>query len=94
MGTSIYIIINSVNFTIANTPNSKNTEFNIFPNPTKKNLTISSNSNGIVQIHNLLGELVYTTIKKENKLNINTSNLSKGIYIVDLNKNIQKLIIE
>ena len=37
-----------------------------------------------VEIHNLLGELICTTIKKENELNINTSNLSKGIYVVEL----------
>ena len=74
--------------------NSKDSRFNIFPNPTKKSFTINSNLNGLVQIHNLLGELVYTTIKKENNIEINTTNLSKGIYIVALNKRIQKLIIE
>ena len=73
---------------------SKDSRFNIFPNPTKKSFTINSNLNGLVQIHNLLGELVYTTIKKENNIEINTTNLSKGIYIVALNKRIQKLIIE
>ena len=72
----------------------KDTEFNIFPNPTKKSVTISSKNNGIVKIHDLLGAIVHTTIKKENELKINTSNLSKGLYIIQLNKRIQKLMIE
>ena len=79
---------------IVNIANSKDAWLNIFPNPTKKSLTISSNSNGLVKIHNLLGTIVYTKIKSKNELNINTSNLSKGIYIVELNKRKQKLIIE
>ncbi len=68
--------------------------FSIFPNPTKKNFSIVSINNGIVKIYNLLGVPFYTTIKKEYELKINTSNLSKGVYIVELNKSIQKLIIE
>jgi hypothetical protein len=79
---------------VVNATNSKEARFNIFPNPTKKSFLIRSNSNGAVQIHNLLGHLVYTTIKKENEIKINTSQLPKGIYIVELNKMIQKLIIE
>ena len=79
---------------VVNATNSKEARFNIFPNPTKKSFLIRSNYNGAVQIHNLLGHLVYTTIKKENEIKINTSQLPKGIYIVELNKMIQKLIIE
>jgi hypothetical protein len=79
---------------VVNATNSQEARFNIFPNPTKKSFLIRSNSNGAVQIHNLLGHLVYTTIKKENEIKINTSQLPKGIYIVELNKMIQKLIIE
>ncbi|MEC9209119.1 MAG: FG-GAP-like repeat-containing protein [Bacteroidota bacterium] len=79
---------------IINVSNSKDSDFNIFPNPTKRSCIISSNDNGIVQIYNLLGALVFTTIKKENELIINTSILSTGIYIVELNNSIQKLIIE
>ncbi len=74
--------------------NSKYDKFKIYPNPTEKRLTIYSKNNGIIQIHNLLGTLVYSTNKKENEVNINISNLSKGIYIVKLNENTQKIIIE
>ena len=87
-------LLTDTNTVSVNAPNSKDSEFNIFPNPTKKSFSISSNSNGEVQIHNLLGTLIYTIIKKEKELKINTSNLSKGIYIVELNKSIRKLIIE
>ena len=74
--------------------NSKYDKFNIYPNPTEKRLTICSKNNGIIQIHDLFGKLVYTTNKKENELDINVSNLSKGIYIVKLNKSTQKVIVE
>ncbi|MEC7646007.1 MAG: FG-GAP-like repeat-containing protein, partial [Bacteroidota bacterium] len=77
-----------------NIGNSENNEFNIFPNPTTKNFTLYSNNKGIVKIYNLLGDIIYTTIKTEEKLKINTINLSKGIYLIELNKNKKKLIIE
>jgi hypothetical protein len=77
-----------------NSNSIKDNRFSIFPNPTEKRFTISSKSKGVVQIHNLLGELIYTTKKIKKEISINTNNLQKGIYIVRLNKNIQKIIIQ
>ena len=79
---------------IINITNNIDATFNIFPNPTKEKITISSESNGVVQIYNLIGEVVYTAIKKEKDLKINTNPLSKGIYILSLNKHLQKIIVE
>ena len=69
-------------------------KINIFPNPTKKNFTIFSNSVGSVNILDIKGKIIYSAIKKDYKLKINNANLPKGVYIVKLNKNIQKLIIK
>ncbi len=71
-----------------------NNNINIFPNPTEKNFTIFSNSNGTVQILDIHGKIIYSAIKKDYKLKIDNANLAKGVYIVKINKNIQKLVIE
>ena len=81
--------------TIVNINNSTvNNKINIFPNPTEKNFTIFSNSVGLVNILDIKGKIIYSAIKKDYKLKINNANLHKGVYIVKLNKNIQKLIIQ
>ena len=67
---------------------------NIYPNPTNKNFKLTSNQNGMIKIYNLLGNILYTEVKKEQTISINTNKLKKGIYIVELNNNIQKLVIE
>ena len=87
-------LLNDTTTAIANTIIISDSRFNIFPNPTKEILTINSTMNGKVQIYNLLGELIYTKIKNHKDLKINTSKLSKGIYLIRLNRNAQKLIIE
>lgn len=73
---------------------NKNYELNIFPNPAKKSFTIESKENGKIKIYDLLGNVILTTIKKEKELNINTSFLTKGIYLIELNKKIQKISIK
>jgi len=74
--------------------NKKPIEFSVFPNPSDNSFTISSKSRGIVQIYNMLGKAVYTNIKEDNKLIVSNKTLSKGIYIIKLNKEIKKLIIK
>ena len=69
-------------------------KFSVFPNPTKNNFMIKSRYNGIINIYNVLGELVYTTIKKQEKLQISDTNLIKGIYLIEFNKQQKKIIIE
>ena len=86
--------LNDTNTIISDIINNIDTKLNIFPNPTTKSLTIHSEMNGMLQINNLLGKLVYTKIKNNKELKINTSQFPKGIYFIRLNKNTKKLIIE
>jgi hypothetical protein len=69
---------------------------NIFPNPANNNVTISG-VNGMVSIYAINGEVVYNgTIT--NTLNINTQNLTTGLYVVEVIENNAKanykLIVE
>jgi hypothetical protein len=69
---------------------------NIFPNPANNNVTISG-VNGTVSIYAINGEVVYNgTIT--NTLNVNTQNLTTGLYIVEVIENNvtanYKLIVE
>lgn len=69
---------------------------NIFPNPANDNVTISG-VNGTVSIYAINGEVVYNgTIT--NTLNVNTQNLTTGLYIVEVIENNvtanYKLIVE
>ena len=87
-------LLNDSNIVITNSSILADNRFNIFPNPTKKTLTINSKKNGTVQIYNLTGDLIFNKIKNHEELNINTSQFPKGIYLIRLNRNTQKLIIE
>ncbi len=69
-------------------------ELNIFPNPAEKKFSITSKYNGLVKIHNLLGQLIYTTTKQKKMIEINSSKFPKGIYIVTLNKITRKIFID
>ena len=55
---------------------------------------IESKYNGIVNIYNVIGKLVFTTIKNQEKLEISDTNLKKGIYLIEFNRQQQKIIIK
>ncbi len=85
-------LINDTTIT-SNIINSIAKTFNVFPNPSKNNFIIQSKYNGIVNIYNVIGKLVFTTIKKQEKLEISDTNLKKGIYLIEFNRQKQKIII-
>ncbi|MEI6820454.1 MAG: T9SS type A sorting domain-containing protein [Bacteroidota bacterium] len=65
----------------------------VYPNPTKDNLTIETNSNTEqrLEIVNLIGQTVYTNnINK--KATINTSAFAKGIYILKLSSDKETVV--
>ena len=74
--------------------NSIKDNFTIFPNPTSDRLTITSNSYGTLSVKNLLGNTVIRKEKENTQLNINTSKLANGIYILELNGKSRKVIIQ
>ena len=69
---------------ISNTSNINHNQIIIFPNPTKDNITISSEKMGLVIIRDLFGGLVYSEIKTSSEITINTFFLAQGIYIIQL----------
>ncbi len=77
----------------------KSNALNIYPNPVKDNASLNFNSNEVqdakINIYNISGTLVssYKPMKLQkgqNKLNINTSNLKNGTYIVSVQTGEQK----
>ncbi|QOD59949.1 T9SS type A sorting domain-containing protein [Polaribacter haliotis] len=76
-----------------------NNQFLVYPNPASSNFTISSENLKLenIEIYNLLGKKVFhEKVKNESKIEINTSNFSKGIYLIKIkseNKIISKKLI-
>ena len=79
-----------------------NTDLSIFPNPAKNNFSInlkgvlSDNIN--VNVFDVTGKLVYTTIMTKNTIVVNTENWVNGIYQVHLSNNAsfstEKIVIQ
>ena len=65
--------------------NTLNESTHIYPNPTKNNLTIETNSNTEhrLEIINLLGQAIYTTYIGRKSI-INTSNYACGLYFLKI----------
>ncbi len=62
----------------------KKVELNVFPNPTAGILIIQSNEQGIIsRLYNMLGKEILITKEKE----LNISNLTKGMYILNIELN-------
>jgi hypothetical protein len=72
----------------------------IYPNPANNSLNIVSYAAGIntISIYNINGQEVLNTEVNANQIRLNTSNLSSGIYIIDIKSNKttikRKLVIE
>jgi len=80
--------------TATNLTNWAQDNFTIYPNPASNQLSISGISTGTVSIKNLLGNTVIRVKKENTQLNINTSKLATGIYILELNGTSRKVIIQ
>ncbi|WP_417611391.1 T9SS type A sorting domain-containing protein [Owenweeksia hongkongensis] len=64
--------------------------FNVFPNPTTGNVTVEIAQGGTytIDVLNLVGQVVYSeqvSINGGEKLNRDFSNLTKGVYLINLN---------
>ncbi len=73
-------------------------EFKIYPNPASNILIVSNNSEitiGAIEIYDYLGNLVLKyENKNENKIQLNLSSLTSGIYLIKLNNSSQLFIKE
>jgi len=65
----------------------------IYPNPTKDNLTIETNSNTAqkLEITNLIGQTIYTSYINK-KATINTSVFAKGVYVLKLSSDKETVV--
>ena len=71
-------------------------DFDIAPNPAKKNITITASNEPInsVEIFNILGQrILYETFDATGSKNINISTLNSGMYLIKINAQITKRLI-
>ena len=59
-------------------------DFQVFPNPTSDmvNLAFGNQNQKAIEIHNMLGELVYQITSYDETISVNVSDWSKGVYVV------------
>lgn len=82
--------------------NKYSTTINMYPNPASDIVTLNidniDNQGSTVNIYNIMGSLVKTEILKQNQQQINVSEMSNGIYMIEIKSNEffgkQKLIIQ
>ncbi len=79
--------------------NIYNSEVKIYPNPTSGRFTIKGNEIDFISVYNDLGKIVYNALGKEiQSLEIDLSDLPKGIYFIMINGNekvyTRKIIIQ
>ncbi len=73
---------------------------NIYPNPSTDvvNIEMVAGMNPVIEIMNTLGEVVYTIKTSETKLTLDVSQWSRGVYVVNMTHNgnrlIKKLVIQ
>ena len=84
--------------TILSTNEVSVTEFSIYPNPAKTNITIQSQNSPVsqVEIYNVLGQRVLNSdFSETTSVNIDISGLNSGMYLVKINNlTTQRLIVK
>ncbi|QAA82406.1 T9SS type A sorting domain-containing protein [Aequorivita sp. H23M31] len=88
---SMFVVSRFLNDGMVGVEDFKNTDFRIYPNPAREQLTIEMNdasSTYQVEIYDMLGKKVYNS-EIQNKGQINVSSLASGTYLVKLNSNSQ-----
>ena len=65
----------------------------VFPNPVKETLTVNGVKKGdVINVFDMSGGLLRTVTAQDNNANINVSSLQKGIYLLQLGKQVVKFI--
>ena len=72
------------------------TAFNIFPNPASSTINITSNITDAtnVNIYDMTGRCVKNVIINDNNATINVEDLNQGVYFININGKVEKLVIE
>jgi hypothetical protein len=92
-GNNLFLDNVNFNFTTGISTVTIPAQFNLFPNPAGKTTTVSFNlqnkGNVTVNVVNALGQVVQTVVNEtlvpsEYQFNINTENMSKGVYSVNI----------
>ncbi|MBR6775376.1 MAG: T9SS type A sorting domain-containing protein [Bacteroidales bacterium] len=70
--------------------------YNIFPNPATSTINIKSNVTAAteVYIYDMTGRCVKNVVINDNNATVNVEDLNKGVYFVNINGKIEKLVIE
>ena len=72
---------------------SQNNEFSVYPNPTDNRIYISTEAPGsVLKISNLSGQIIFEKVITNYNTEIDLSNLSEGLYILNYNQVSQKII--
>jgi hypothetical protein len=65
----------------------ENVAFNVYPNPNNGEFTLDLGKNteeAVVEIYNAVGSLVYSEQVNQSKVNINLTNVAKGVYFIKI----------
>jgi PKD repeat protein len=68
------------------------TQFDLFPNPTYGAFVLESKINGQINIYNTIWQEVHSSVKSDFKHSIDIQDLEVGIYLIEFNNSIKKLI--
>lgn len=75
-------------------------QFKVWPNPSNSriNITVAKGRNRLVEMYSSSGKLVYSSVPNQSEMNINVSDLPKGLYLIrqtaDGISGVQKVIVE
>tara|TARA_B100000989_G_scaffold270947_1_gene227378 strand:+ start:3370 stop:5550 length:2181 start_codon:yes stop_codon:yes gene_type:complete len=67
-------------------------DFELYPNPTKKNITVTSNTTGNIKLYNTQGKLILKKFKSSESLTISLKRLTNGVYYLKFNNQSRLLI--
>ncbi len=75
---------------------NKNKDIIVYPNPTKGVINIFSEklNNGPIRVYNNLGQVIKNTKMQENEKIIFLNNYKKGFYLIEVNNNYFKILVE
>ena len=68
--------------------------FSIYPNPAKDVVYVFAELGSVINLYNMTGQLVATQIASEVKSSVDVSALPKGLYLVKVAGNVEKLVVE